>query len=198
MKNHKFNWLYLALFFLACNQGPEVKTGIPSKFEEALPHAQVDDSTQLNEADRRKLGEAKGKTSAAISPEDLNDVIEKTEGLTIINFWTIDNEQSRSQALLMAQFEKDLDEGASVIFVNTDDQNRQVQANAFIRENNIISETYLMDEMSKTQFFKQIDLSSQADKIGLVLLKKSEEVKVFLEEIFDIQELNAVLAPYMM
>ncbi|MEL6865345.1 MAG: hypothetical protein AAFP19_13045 [Bacteroidota bacterium] len=201
--------LYVAVLLslgiiLACgdtsNKHPsKVATMNVDSTDTALPHGASLPLSQLSEADKRKLAQAKGKSVQLIQPDTLRDQMQKSKGpLQVINFWRLDCESCHQLNLHLQQLAAELEEEQlRLIYLNLDSPVAQPAVNAYIREHSLLQSTYQLQIPDTLGWEQRFHPNWSGDLPALWLYDAEEGIDFLYRQEWTFEELVAVIQPFM-
>ena len=158
----------------------------------AIPHAEALPSTELSEADKKKLENAVGKQIESINMTDLQNMLSaSTNKLYVYAFWhsackvcltNIENLKELSSTIGPDRMQ--------VITLNSGETAKKV--NLMVRSENIAFETYQL-KIKTENWNKLLDENWDGSLPALFLVNKSEEIFLKYYKPMNVSELNAIV-----
>lgn len=197
LKKLRFHVLFvLAMFILqSCKQNTT-----PSVNHAASPFDTTHFETQaLSADDRVKLSTATGKT---VKPIEINALADKIKGSTgklhVYCFWGLNNEGSISTLKAIKKVSEKFDSTQlKVVYVNMPLRETVDAVNLFIRENQLIDETFILEKADVSFFSKKIrkDFIYINTLPVVLLVNKATETLLFYDRKMDEKELTTLIQP---
>ncbi len=203
MKNNFISWfcILLNIAVLSCEapkKDPSEKNNQVEhidSFESALPHGSSLGDTEMSDEDKLKLAEAVGKKAELIKLETLNQIIETdTSGWCLYQFWNLDctNCLEINRYLNQLTRNQEFNSKLEIRYVNTKNLHPD-QVNAYIRENEIVEEVYTISTTKLDDWATQIDQQWNGDLPALLLINNKDGSRLFYQQAFSMEELQAIL-----
>lgn len=179
--------------FLSC------KTETERMHEKALPHSiearENTAPTRLSEDDKKLLAAAKGRTVSSLNYSQLANRLEfASEKLHIFNFWRLKCDACDENNRHLEQLQTIV--GATrvkIIHVNMDEKYAQDEVNAYIREVGMVGDIY---QLEKNQgVVNKLGIEWDTELPAMYLVNNTEEVKLYYQQSFTFEELEAVVQP---
>ena len=194
---------FLSLISLiACNNPTDSSS--PEKdidpLQAALPHGDTLPDDNLSDEDHQKLANAIGRKVDTISINNLINMIDSDNKiLQAYVFWRLNCEPCFNQHKILQKIQnKSGDHKLKLVFINLDPVNEITQVNASIRAQSISHDAYILSKLSLSDLAPKYR-SIFTSKLPAVLLTNKElGTFVLYDQIFEYDELFAVLQPLLM
>ena len=191
----------MLVIFLACESDPEkpspVVTIKTDSFETALPHGTALPSVELSDEDKIKIAKASGRQSSPITLDTLLELINRDTNLLIVyQFWNLDCSPCLkiNDILQNLQYDSNGDSRFEIVHINTNALYPE-NVNAYIREKEIISSVYSLATDTLAGWSSQIDPSWTGEVPAMLIVKKSEGIRLLYQHHFEKEELEALIEP---
>jgi hypothetical protein len=156
----------------------------------------------LTDDDRAKLSQAQGKKATTVNNDVLAEKIANASGrLHVFCFWNMDNAESVKAAKAVDDLAAQTDSThLKITLVHVSPDVIGDKLNLFIRENQITEETFMLDKIDKNVMATKVKKDFlTADQLPIiVIVNKEEGVFYFYNKGFDVQELKAVVQPFLL
>ncbi len=182
--------LFLSLFLgVSCSNSETVQN--TSKSEEPFFES------NLSEADRLALANAKGRSVKLISISDLHQKIEDSkEQLHIFCFWKVYHNESKSLVKNLRDVHRELgQEKFKINYINLDQQTLLKEINTFVRELGIIEDIYRLSEPAEGQLLATGTYNWNNQLPLLILKNQSDGTNLMYQNHLDVDEMIAYLQP---
>ena len=202
MKNNFifFIGLWSMIFASSCNSenkpiGKNNSKAVIDSFDSALPHGSTLSNAELTDEDKLKLAKALGKKAISISLDSLQNIIKNdSSGWCLYNFWNLDCAAclSVNESLKTISANPDGPSKLNIKYVNTIGLYTD-QVNTYIRENGIIDEVYTIPTDTLTDWSNEIYPVWNGDLPALLFINNTEGTRLFYQQTFSKEELQAIL-----
>ncbi len=192
--------LFSYLFILSCDSPdntPKNNDAIEriDSFESALPHGTSLAQIEMSDEDKLKLAKAVGKKAILISIDSLQDIIKSdSSGWCLYNFWNLDCKNCLEINNYLEQLKKlpEIQSKLKVKYINTLSLYPD-QVNAYIREKGIVDEVYTVPTDTLDNWTNQIDGIWNGTLPALLLININDGTRLFYQQTFSKDELEAIL-----
>ena len=200
MKNHfiiSFLFLSICFSFYKNNNQNEKATKV-DPFESAMPHTITDLNSELSQADKKKLANAKGKSAIPISKNEMDSMIQYSDQiLHIYSFFSVDSLESlEANQVILATQEEMGDSLFNVIFFSLDHPNNLNKINSFIRENDVTSEVFYSSDILNSNWFRKIHPNWSGEVPAILMVNQSDRTHLFYQNTFSKEELSTLIEPF--
>jgi hypothetical protein len=158
-------------------------------------------SQSLTEADRAVLAHASGKIVKEISTDSLAQLIKSSSGqLHLYCFWNLLSEGSITTVKAVKEVSDKTGNKLKVVYVNMPNTRQAIgDVNLFIREQQLVGETYILDKAETSFLSKKIktELKGITTFPFILLAQSSENIFVLYNRPFEAGELSAILQAYL-
>lgn len=203
--NMKYKLFYLLCFYsylsiLSCDQGSKTTENSGQieridSFESALPHGSSLAEIEMTDEDKLKLAKAVGKKALNITIDSLQKIIETdSSGWCLYNFWSLDCKACLeiNKHLKSIATSSEMESNLNVKYINTISLYPD-QVNAYIRENGIVNKVYTIPTDTLENWPTQIDAIWNGELPAMLLLNNNDGTRLFYQQEFSREELQAIL-----
>ncbi len=164
-------------------------------FESAMPHGTPLPAAELSYEDKLKLAKAVGKKAILITVDSLKEIIKNdSSGWCLYSFWNLDcaNCLEINIALNKIVNSSEIGSKLKVKYINTVSL-YPTQVNKYIRENGIVDDVYTIPADTIDNWTGDIDVFWNGDLPALLLINNTDGSRLFYQQEFSKDELEAIL-----
>lgn len=184
---------------MASNEDSTTSQAYIDPMEAAMPHGASLPEQELSQEDRSKLANAKGKETVLLKSEELLDKIHgNSDRLQIYCFWNLQTLSCETTMKNLQKLQDELEGAFDLYYVNLDKKSSIYQVNVFIRENNIVNPSFLMDAKKEGLWMSNISKAWNKEVPAILLIDKRNGTNAFYQRSFSFDEMNALIQPYAM
>lgn len=166
----------------------------------ALPHGESLPATELSEADRQKLAQAKGRDVPSIAANELADLLQQSpDGLHVVNFWRFDCPQCMNTNRILADLVADKGANAPQVFlVNTDLPSKLAEVRTYIREENFSQKVFQLRPEVNAPDFSGLLPQWSGDLPATWLFNKADGINLLYHRAYGAEEMQAIIEPFLL
>jgi thiol-disulfide isomerase/thioredoxin len=188
------------LFMMGCDssdnsQKENVQIERIDSFASAVPHGVSLAERELSDEDKLKLAKAVGKEAVLITIDSLKDIIEgDSSGWCLYSFWNLDcgNCMEINKNLELIKNMPEMESKLEIKYINTISLYPD-QVNAYIRENGIVDEVFTIPTDKLDDWTNRFDVFWDGKLPALLLINNIDGTRLFYQQTFSKEELQAVL-----
>ncbi len=186
----------ILLVSIACSDSSNTKSTI-DPMEAAIPHGATLPSASLSAEDKKKLANAKGIVATPLQVKDLVYLIEEgSKDLNIYCLWKLKCPECDRLLKSLTQLKQEISSDIMAIHhVNVNYEDDEDKVTSHIRELGLINNNYMLSGLEDYENDQPYSTLFKSELPVLILVNKSEGIKLIYQKAFTFDELYALISP---
>ncbi|MFT4665670.1 MAG: hypothetical protein ACI8YQ_001913 [Polaribacter sp.] len=189
-------FINILLLSIACSSSTNQQAAI-DPMDAAMPHGATLPSTSLSVEDKKKLANAKGIVATPILVKDLVYLIEEgSQNLNIYCLWKLNSPECDKLLKSLTQLKQEIGSDIMAIHhVNANYIDDEDKVTSHIRELGLINNNYMLFGLEEYDNDQPYSTLFKGELPILILVNKSEGLKLIYQKAFTFDELYAIISP---